>query len=43
MFFDIEVEVTQGFPDVNKAENTITSIAFYDDLTRQYYCYVLFR
>ena len=41
MFFDIEVEVTQGFPDVNKAENTITSIAFYDDLTRQYYCYVL--
>ena len=41
MFFDIEVEVTQGFPDVNKAENTITSIAFYDALTRQYYCYVL--
>jgi len=41
MFFDIEVEVTQGFPDVIKAENTITSIAFYDDLVKQYYCYVL--
>lgn len=41
MFFDIEVEVTQGFPDVSKAENTITSIAFYDALTRKYYCYVL--
>ena len=41
MFFDIEVEVTQGFPDVNKAENIITSIAFYDVLTKQYYCYVL--
>jgi DNA polymerase elongation subunit (family B) len=41
MFFDIEVEVTQGFPDVNKAENTITSIALYDELTKQYYCYVL--
>ena len=41
MFFDIEVEVTQGFPDVSKAENKITSIAFYDALTRQYYCYVL--
>ena len=41
MFFDIEVEVTQGFPDVNRADNTITSIAFYDVLTKQYYCYVL--
>ena len=41
MFFDIEVEVTQGFPDVNRAENTITSIALYDELTKQYYCYVL--
>ena len=30
--FDIEVEVTQGFPDVNKANNKITSIAFYDAL-----------
>ena len=41
MFFDIEVEVTQGFPDVNRADNIITSIAFYDALTKQYYCYVL--
>jgi len=41
MFFDIEVEVTDGFPDVSRAENAITSIAFYDALTKKYYCYVL--
>ena len=35
MVFDIEVEVTQGFPDVNRADNIITSIAFYDALTKQ--------
>ena len=41
MFFDIEVEVTDGFPDVSRAANAITSIAFYDALTKKYYCYVL--
>ena len=41
MIFDIEVEVTDGFPDVNKAENKITSIAFNDPLTDEYFCYVL--
>ena len=41
MIFDIEVEVTDGFPDAKKAENKITSIAFNDPLTKQYYCYVL--
>jgi len=41
MIFDIEVEVTDGFPDVNKAPNKITSIAFNDPLTKEYYCYVL--
>ena len=41
MIFDIEVEVTDGFPEPAKAENTITSIAFNDPLTNEYFCYVL--
>ena len=41
MIFDIEVEVTDGFPDINKAENKITSIAFNDPLLDEYFCYVL--
>jgi DNA polymerase elongation subunit (family B) len=41
MIFDIEVEVTDGFPDAQKAENKITSIAFNDAITNKYYCYVL--
>ena len=41
MIFDIEVEVTDGFPDVAKAENKITSIAFNDPVLDKYYCYVL--
>ncbi len=41
MIFDIEVEVTDGFPNPMKAENKITSIAFNDPLTKQYFCYVL--
>ena len=41
MIFDIEVEVTDGFPNVQKAKNKITSIAFNDPLTEEYYCYVL--
>jgi len=41
MFFDIEVEVTEGFPSVEKADNAITSIALYDKLTKEYHCYVL--
>ena len=32
LFFDIEVEVVDGFPDVTKANEKITSIAFYDEL-----------
>ena len=39
MFFDIEVEVTEGFPDVQKAHNPITSIALYDYATEKYYTY----
>ena len=41
MIFDIEVEVTDGFPDVRRANNKITSIAFYDSILDKYYCYVL--
>ena len=41
MVFDIEVEVTEGFPSPSKAENKITSIALWDSLTDEYYCYVL--
>ena len=41
MFFDIEVEVTKGFPLPSKAENKITSIALYDEIMDKYYCYVL--
>ena len=39
MFFDIEVEVTEGFPDVQKAQNPITSIALYDCITEKYFTY----
>ena len=41
MYFDIEVEVTDGFPSPDTAPNKITSIAFYEDVMEQYYCYVL--
>ena len=41
MIFDIEVEVTDGFPSIKKAENTITSIGFNDPVTDEYFCYVL--
>ena len=40
LFFDIEVEVTEGFPDVMKAYNMITSIALYDDTTSTYFTFV---
>ena len=41
MYFDIEVEVTDGFPDWRKAENKITAIAIYDRTADKYHCYVL--
>jgi len=41
LYFDIEVEVTDGFPSIEKAENKITSIAFYDQIMDEYYCFVL--
>ncbi len=41
MYFDIEVEVTDGFPDPKRAENKITSIALYDKTTEEYLCLIL--
>ena len=41
MIIDIEVEVTEGFPDIKKAENRVTAIGFNDPLTDEYFCYVL--
>lgn len=38
---DIEVEVTEGFPNVKKAENKIISIAIYDKVFDEYFCFVL--
>jgi len=39
--FDIEVEMNSGLPDTDKAENTMTSVAFHDSATNDYYAYVL--
>ena len=41
IIIDIEVEVTEGFPNISKAPNKITSIALYDSTTDKYFCYVL--
>ena len=41
MFFDIEVEVKDGFPDPSKAENKITAIALYDKVADKYHCFIL--
>jgi DNA polymerase elongation subunit (family B) len=41
VYFDIEVEVTNGFPDPSRAENKITAIALYDKTSDKYHCYVL--
>ena len=41
MTFDIEVEMNSGLPDTDKAENGITSVAFHDSQTNDYYVYVL--
>ena len=41
LFFDIEVEVTDGFPDVKRVENKITAIALYDKTLDKYSCFVL--
>ena len=41
MTIDIEVEVTEGFPDTLKVNNKVTSIAIHDSLTDTYHAFVL--
>jgi len=41
MVIDIEVEVTEGFPNINTADNKITAIALYDRVMDKYSCFVL--
>ena len=41
LFFDIEVEVKDGFPNPKKADNKITAIAIYDKVIDKYSCFVL--
>ncbi len=41
VYFDIEVEVKDGFPDPKRADNKITAIALYDKVTDKYSCFVL--
>ena len=40
VFIDIEVEVTEGFPDAMKASNIITAITMWDKVSDTYYTYV---
>ena len=41
LFFDIEVEVTDGFPEPSKANNKVTSVAMYTKHDGKYRVYVL--
>ena len=41
LVIDIEVEVTDGFPEPLRADNKITSIAIYDDIMNVYTVFVL--
>ena len=41
VYFDIECEVTDGFPDPQRAENKITAIALYDKTMDKYSCFIL--
>ena len=41
VYFDIEVEVTGGFPEPSKAHNKITSIALYDKVVDNYFVFVI--
>ena len=41
LIIDIEVEVTDGFPDPGRAENKVTAIALYDRVMDKYSCFIL--
>jgi len=38
---DIEVDVTDGLPDLDKADNEITAISLYDQISDKYYVWIL--
>jgi DNA polymerase elongation subunit (family B) len=38
---DIEVDSTQGYPNVENPKQAITAIAVYENVAKRYYCYVL--
>jgi DNA polymerase elongation subunit (family B) len=39
--FDIEVDITGGFPIIELGDKAITAIALHDSLTNQYFAYIL--
>ena len=41
--FDIEVEMNSGLPNVLEAKNAMTSVAFHDSATDDYYVYVVHK
>jgi len=41
LFFDIEVSMHPEVPDVKRAQNTITSIAYYDDVSQEKVVFIL--
>lgn len=41
LFFDIEVSMKEGVPDINEANNPVTSVALYDPATEKYTVLVL--
>jgi DNA polymerase elongation subunit (family B) len=41
LYFDIEVSMENGIPDIDTPNNEITSIAAYDSITRRYSVFVL--
>jgi len=41
VFFDIEVEIKDGFPEWRNSKNKITAIALYDKTVDKYHCFIL--
>lgn len=41
LIFDIEVEVTEGLPDIQEVENEITAISCYDSVADEYSVFIL--
>ena len=41
MFFDIEVDATDGLPNIKQADNKITAISYYDKVSKEYVALIL--